>query len=218
MKKIMFNDRYGLTLAALEGIKTMTRRIATFEGIRNPMIANVMSEGPLFGRHCLTDGTKKIVAMSAYTLDEVVAVAQSYKDLLYSKDWVVSHIEPNPKAKKTDPFEKKYPGWNNKMYVKAEYMLHRIRIVDIKVERLQDIREEDALKEGIYYNPNPPKWRELDHYEVWHPSIKPFKFTDAKYYCAANFAFADLIDRVNGKGTWKRNPWVFVYSFKLIDQ
>lgn len=82
MKKLMFNDRYGLTKAVLVGKKTMTRRIATFEEIRNPMIANVMSEGPLFGRHCLTDGTEKVVAMSAYTLDEIVAVAQSYKDVV----------------------------------------------------------------------------------------------------------------------------------------
>lgn len=28
MKKIMFNDKYGLTTAVLEGRKTMTRRIS----------------------------------------------------------------------------------------------------------------------------------------------------------------------------------------------
>lgn len=30
MKKIMFNDRFGLTQAVLEGRKTMTRRIVTY--------------------------------------------------------------------------------------------------------------------------------------------------------------------------------------------
>lgn len=95
-------------------------------------------------------------------------------------------------------------------------MPHRIRIINIKVERLQDITEEDCLKEGIYLNPNPPKWREYDPYEPWHPSAKPFKFTVSKGYCKAKFAFAALIDKVSGKGTWERNPWVFVYSFKLI--
>lgn len=29
-------------------------------------------------------------------------------------------------------------------------------------------------------------------------------------------AYAELIDKINGKGTWKRNPYVFVYNFKLI--
>ena len=29
-------------------------------------------------------------------------------------------------------------------------------------------------------------------------------------------AFAALIDRISGKGTWKSNPWVFVYEFELV--
>ena len=34
---------------------------------------------------------------------------------------------------------------------------------------------------------------------------------------ALDNAFAALIDKVSGKGTWKKNPWVFAYSFELID-
>lgn len=34
---------------------------------------------------------------------------------------------------------------------------------------------------------------------------------------ALDKAFAALIDKVSGKGTWDSNPWVFVYEFKLID-
>lgn len=214
MKKIMFNDRYGLTKAVLEGRKPMTRRIATFEGIRNPMIANVMSEGPLFGRHCLTDGTEKVVATSAYTLDEIVAVAQSYKDLGYTKEWVEQHISPNPNAKPTDPFEKKYPGWSNKMFVPAELnKAHQIKITDIRMERLQDISEDDCLKEGVWID---------SHREVLDDNIYTVDVF-GKHYCQWHFpsareAFSFLIDKVSGKGTWERNPWVFVYSFKLIDQ
>ena len=29
-------------------------------------------------------------------------------------------------------------------------------------------------------------------------------------------AFAALIDRISGRGTWQCNPWVFVYEFELI--
>ena len=29
-------------------------------------------------------------------------------------------------------------------------------------------------------------------------------------------AFASLIDKVSGRGTWKSNPWVFVYEFEPI--
>jgi hypothetical protein len=30
-------------------------------------------------------------------------------------------------------------------------------------------------------------------------------------------AFSFLIDKVSGNGTWESNPWVFVYTFELID-
>lgn len=33
---------------------------------------------------------------------------------------------------------------------------------------------------------------------------------------ALDNAFAALIDKVSGNGTWERNPWVFAYTFKLI--
>lgn len=29
-------------------------------------------------------------------------------------------------------------------------------------------------------------------------------------------AFASLIDKVSGKGTWDSNPWVIVYEFELL--
>ena len=29
-------------------------------------------------------------------------------------------------------------------------------------------------------------------------------------------AFAALIDKVSGRGTWDRNPWVVVYEFELV--
>ena len=29
-------------------------------------------------------------------------------------------------------------------------------------------------------------------------------------------AYEILIDKVSGKGTWERNPYVFVYDFELV--
>lgn len=34
---------------------------------------------------------------------------------------------------------------------------------------------------------------------------------------STRFAFAELIDRVSGESTWNKNPWVFAYTFKLIE-
>lgn len=80
-------------------------------------------------------------------------------------------------------------------------MPHRIRITDIVVERLQDISDEDCLKEGIEYV------RSIDKY----------------FFCGVNYyfdtpraAFAELIDKVSGKGTWEKNPYVFAYEFETV--
>lgn len=207
MKKIMFSDKYGLTEAVLQGRKTMTRRIVQEE--------ESIRLNSYFGGDDWNYATSTCIDDSSrYDIDEIVAVAQSYKDLGYTKEWVEQHISPNPNAKPTDPFEKKYPGWSNKMFVPAELNnAHQIRITDIKVERLQDISEEDCMKEGIQeyfpyidYNPN-DKVRTFQY----------FKDGKIRYRMSpAPKCFAHLIDDVSGKGTWERNPWVFAYSFELV--
>ena len=202
MKKIMFCDRYGLTQAVIDGRKTMTRRIATFEGIRNPMIANVMSEGPLFGRHCLTDGTEKTVAMSAYALDEIVAVAQPLKDMGYN---------PNDRSEGHIYGLDHTVAWTNKMFVAASQCIHKIQITGICIERLQDISDENCLKEGIMIDAN--RLAVDDNIYVFDVYGK---HKNRWYFPTPKEAFAALIDKVSGKGTWASNPWVFVYSFKLI--
>ena len=77
------------------------------------------------------------LSSSRYKVGEVVAVAQKYKDIALDV--------PVELAAELI----KQPGWNNKMFVRADLMPHHIRITNIRVERLRDISEEDCLKEGI---------------------------------------------------------------------
>lgn len=98
------------------------------------------------------------------------------------------------------------------MFVRADLMPHQIKIIDIRVERLKDISNEDCLKEGIL-NKNSGNHR--------HKKANSFYFTGGKHEWDNSFstprqAFANLIDRISGKGTWQRNPWVFVYEFILV--
>ena len=82
-------------------------------------------------------------------------------------------------------------------------MPHQIEITDIKVEKLQDISDEDCLKEGIV------KLGFLSYSYKDRPIEK-------ELFRSPQSAFSELIDKVSGKGTWMRNPYVFAYSFKLI--
>lgn len=75
-----------------------------------------------------------------------------------------------------------------------------LAVTDVRVERLQDISEADALAEGIERIPYPEYgewgWPQRKYHELWN--------------------------RINGDGAWEANPWVAAYSFTVergnIDQ
>ena len=192
MKKIMFNDRFGLTAAVLNGQKTMTRRIVPSQYV--PMIKDGLQGAALIEAQQHGD---------AFREGEVVAVAQKYLDLRNCD----AFYEALSKADPYFPLEciKGEKGAYNKMFVKAEWMPHRIRITDIKVERLRDISDEDCMREGL--------WRlagtSLYHYD------ESITRKGRNLYHTPREAFSALIDKVSGKRTWERNPWVFAYSFEL---
>ena len=182
MKKIMFNDRYGLTQAVLEGRKTMTRRL--------------IPDGTPLGNWGDTE------KHSRYKVGKVVAVAQSLRDMGYDpRDtkhksgaiWGLDHT----------------PAWTNKMFVSASECIHQIRITNVWVERLQDIRDEDCFREGIYKKTLFPPG-DIDYFYHSEPRSK------WDVYPSAIEAFKGLIDKVSGEGTWESNPWVFVYEFELV--
>lgn len=198
MKKIMFNDRYDLTKAVLEGRKTMTRRIAYTGEVVKPN-SGYLTESKERGTCVLCDGGL-IIAKSYYKVGEVVAVAQNYED--------VGNVKYFPGEGEWHC--KKEAGWRNKMFVKACLMPHQIRITNIWVERLQNISEEDCFREGIQIKSDFPYKKSF-----------PFFFDGGKHSWDNSFstprqAFATLIDKVSGKGTWASNPWVFVYEFELV--
>ena len=208
MKKIMFNDKYGLTQSVLRGIKTQTRRIVThpkkYKGIdvagfyayRKPSDKEIVEL-------CMYDEDEIPIddgqILPRYKIGEVVAIAQSYMDCgnmpVYEVDEDGYPIKPIKS------------GYFNKMFVKPELMPHQIVITNIRIQRLQDISDDDCLKEGI----------EFDH-------------KAQSFYCGLNNltksrqwlghtpreAYAVLIDKTSGKCTWENNPYVWVYEFKLV--
>lgn len=187
MKKIMFNDEFMLTKAVLEGKKTQTRRICKEQIWAHSDIVN--AENGIFH-----------FEIPKYKVGEVVAVAQSYKTLFEEERAYASRFFNLRNS----------AGWNNKMFVKAELMYRRIKILDVRFEMLQDISDEDCLKEGI---------KKFDAFG--EPAS--YIFCDSKNkifpkgWCTSpRKAYAELIDRVSGKGTWESNPYVFVYDFELL--
>lgn len=174
MKKISFSDRLGQTNAVLEGFKTMTRRVNAWG---------------------FTDG-KPDITKSEYKVGDIVAISQSYLDIHNEKRLGKFNLSIYEGLKEYGP---KSRGWTNKCLVKPDAMPHRIKITDVRLERLQDISEEDCIKEGIiqsgvlFFTP----------YNLYNP------ISDART------AFEMLMEELE-KGIWQRNPYVYVYSFELL--
>lgn len=197
----MFNDKYGLTKAVLKGRKTQTRRIVHFGDVDD-----VYAKKDLFPicnnrvEPCL------IEKYSNYKVGEIVAIAQSYKDAGYSPDNIFYRS-----IHKIDGYKKEtacsQKGWNNKMFVAPNLMPHQIRITNVRIERLQDIRDEDCLAEGIEFDGKAQSFycgfNDSTNSKIWLESTP-------------REAYAALINKVSGKGTWESNPYVFVYDFKLV--
>ena len=215
MKKIMFNDEFRLTQAVLEGRKTMTRRIIkcprTFRGewVAGFNIHRRHSDKKIVDWPCMYDADEREFDMGEilpkYELGEVVAIAQSYKDSGYDSD----SLDRHPKDLSIRGLMKNSAGWNNKMFVKSYACKHHIKITNIKMERLQDISEEDCLKEGIIH-----AYTDNDGIKIYHtPHTKRgYLSTDIPQQ-----AFEFLINKVSVKGIWESNPFVFAYEFRLTD-
>lgn len=196
----MFNDKFQLTKAVLEGHKTQTRRIIKcpkeFKGkwVAGFNIHIRKSDKKVVDWPCMYDADEREFdggeILPWYKVGEIVAIAQSYADI---------SIEPFPFCE---------AGWRNKMSVKADLMPHQIKITNVRIQHLQDISEDDCLAEGVYKGQCGSIDTHLMDAYYYRGNIQP--------YCTPREAYAALIDKVSGKGTWEHNPWVFVYEFELV--
>lgn len=218
MKKINFSDKFGLTEAVLSGRKTQTRRIVKRNQLfkRDPdgmwtddekeaWGKSGISESDFHSSEDMHDAFEWLIAHASYKVGEVVAVAQAYND--FYNDECDPRIFPSG------------AGWTNKMFVRADLMPHQIRITNVRVERLQDISDEDCIKEGIV------EW-DATEYNYQEPISQPI--TEYHIICKETSkgilhlvsntpkgAFAELMHKLK-RGIWESNPWVFVYDFELV--
>jgi len=188
MKGINFKDE--MINAVISGKKTMTRRI--------------IKPQPKFcdGYENDLQRCENILEIKPrYKVGETLYIKETYgifHDRIFFKYF-------NPSVKYELGIE-----WKSKLFMPEKYARFFIKITSIKVERFQDISVKDCYKEGIYELPNnrfdiPMYLNGLKHRENL---VEMFK--------SPKEAFADLIDKINGKGTWKNNPYVFVYEFNLV--
>lgn len=173
MQGIKFN-RDGIT-AILECRKTMTRRPLTDE-----------QKFQCF-YHC------PVSDFSKYKIGETVFVQEEF----------INNEEVNEIIYRAD-YESGWSGfcahWNSSSEMTEKEARIFLKITNIKVERLQDISEEDCIKEGVQY-------------------VKTFYRTNKKLYDFCDDCFEeDIWNKLPYQAPydWNSNPYVFVYEFEVV--
>jgi hypothetical protein len=87
-----------------------------------------------------------------------------------------------------------------------------LKVISIRVERLQDISKQDAINEGIdiVYDQADP----LTPLTYFYPCND---LRDGTYICDDPIlSFYSLWTKINGSGSWESNPWVWVIEFERL--
>ncbi len=220
--------------AILSGKKTMTRRIVNVgKKYNNPTSItkheyykepHFIDEGTALQGHYLYFIDKEISSLQRfdkYNIDDILWVRETWcygetdeaeaypskqymidqstntdkvifkADVVNDPDWVDDEMEP--------------VIWKPSIFMPKKHCRLRLKIIDIKVERLQDISKEDAIKEGIFYA------KRYGGY-VYDKEGRGFHGSDP---IISFYHLWEFLNEKRGYG-WDKNPYVWVIKFKKI--
>lgn len=206
-KPILFNTE--MVQATLEGRKTATRRI--------------MKPQPLFKtsrKYIFADETcpKKfedcdnIFDVYQYQVGDILYVRETFCEVPYEYEHIPmenGHITVPKIAYRADS-KIDYTGiWKPSIHMPKELARIFLKVTNVRVERLQDITEEQARKEGVK---DPYNYMEPWFYE--RPSMKELTYHIAAF---AGLWFSILPKYYQDYMTWEANPWVWVIEFERVE-
>lgn len=117
------------------------------------------------------------------------------------------------------------PKWKPSIHMPRWASRIQLRVKDVRVERVQDISEEDARSEGVRPNwcGELSGWDPDEHGFMCQEGIRhwekyPESDWDGGYHRTGKEAFESLWDSINEKRGfgWEKNPWVWVVEFERI--
>ena len=199
MKGICFKEP--LFIATIKGIKTQTRRL-------------IKSRTGFFCVCSADNGSVNVWQTDAngWLGDNLIPVKPRYNvgEVLYLKepyyDWDEWCPEDGEISYKFDNPNKCVPFWNNKLFMPKRYARYFIKITAVRAERLQDISDEDCIREGIIEE------------RIWENHTW-FTYCNGTYsFTTPREAYKELINSIHGKGTWEENPFVWVYDYELYKE
>ena len=219
IKPMLFNAE--MVQAILEGRKTVTRRAVKFKAGWNPKFTGYIPDGDVLY------GSNNIPAVKApYKAGDVIWVRETWRIQSahrFEADAKIEYKSGGPMEKVKfkcrldyDRFIWNQPvgegKWKPSIHMPKEAARIFLRVIDVRVERLQDITAEGALDEGTNVEFPEPK-----------PSYISLAYTEMRLKPAARQSFASLWDSTikpadRPRYGWDSNPWVWVIEFERCEK
>ena len=98
-----------------------------------------------------------------------------------------------------DPSDDRIGRWRPSIHMPRWASRIDLLVTGVRVQKLQDISEEDAKAEGLR-------------------GPKPYTTGARIDLASAQLRFADLWESINGIGSWYSNPWVWVVDFRPVSE
>lgn len=171
--------------AILEGRKTQTRRI-----IKDELLQNSTPDDDL--------EFLLLTIIYKYKVGDVLWVRETFRAI----DQEVG--SPRFEYKATEVINL-IDKWKPSLFMPKQACRIFLKIKSIRVERLQDISQEDAQAEGVEF------------VEGINGNLY-FNYLTKEYGCNERFSFMTLWESINGDGSWNKNPFVWLYEFERIEK
>lgn len=211
MKPILFNTE--MVKAILDGRKTVTRRLIKPQ----PLGYFEVSESPTY-LYDFEPSSKRIYPR--YQAGDILYVRETYANISDFVNYAEYEIDSDLKyLYKCDDNGEEHAfvdigvkRWRPSIHMPKEAARIFLRVKDIRVERLQDITEEQAIKEGTPY----------ELCGGWKPTFydPDSGGPDPDFIDGFSKLWNSTVDMKNHwmDQSWGANPWVWVIEFERISK
>lgn len=94
--------------------------------------------------------------------------------------------------------------WKPSIFMRKEYSRITLEVTAVRVERLQDISEDDCRSEGVKH----------DGFVGYYCDELDGEY--GSHRCNWRAGYKRLWESIHGAGSWEKNPWVWVYGLKRL--
>ncbi|KSV95423.1 hypothetical protein [Sinorhizobium sp. GL28] len=126
---------------------------------------------------------------------------------------------------RADDVQPELSRWRPSIFMRRQDSRLTLIVTDVRVERLQDISEPDAIAEGVPEhlegNTGEEMYCQTCHGNGVHGAFgRDFGVieVDCQECVTAKQKYLALWNHINGHGAWETNPWVAAYTFRVIKQ